>query len=968
MEFGFDIGISNIGWAVFDEENNQFIASGVRKFSIPENPKTKEPLSRARGEARRRRKTLSRKKSRLRLLKNELAKELDIDIKDIEQNSINTQWALRVKALDEKLSKLELAKALFHIAKHRNYDDLKYSISEDEESGKIKKSIQANAKELNTFRTPAEYLFSLKGRIRNSQGNYANSFAQSHIKKEFELIVNTQNSFGYNLNCEKLSSIAFYSRELKSFEDKVGFCSFFKDEKRCAKDSPSGTMFIVYGKIINKLIEIAKARGTYDKNTKEWQIADSNGIVLAKDEIIQKIFKKATSIKSYKIENLKKDLNLEKDFEIPSYQGKKDFLNLSKFIEFKEIVKNLKTSKELDSLLDDLAFCLATCKDENILKSKLKTLDIQADIDTIHKLISLNFNGFIDLSSKAVNLIIPHLKNGLKYNEACDKAGLEIKSSEIKFKHLPPLADYPNYKNAVTSISVIRSFSQFRLVLNALIDKYGSPSKIYFDLAREVGANAQTRNIYEKKEKDNLKAIEEAKSECQRLGLETSPTNIVKIRLWLEQDKTCIYSGTIITDDMIKRDNEVEKGFIIPLSRSLDSSYNNQVLAIKKVNVLKGNKLSYEAFDKDKFEKVCQLAKDIIQKKNYAKYRKLTTKFFEDRELGQLAKHLNDTSHIACLIRDFLDEFLEFAPLKKDKKKHIITPSGALKSAMRFYMGLGKKEMGTYYRHAIDACVVCLCNDATIQKFSEFKRDLDMSIYEQTSNELKIAMREQDYKIKHGFVLGKKYRENILNVISKVFVSHKVEGRIRGELHNQTIYSKKNLSGKEQEAINSGKKILIRGGFADNANGSMKRLDIFRDKQTGRYYGCPIYLMDYANKKLPNRVFIGGGKQQDINGNLEFCFSLTKNNLISVKSKNMSEPVFCYFNSYNISNNTIEIKTHDKKFDNFSDDEAQIFNGIDYKTNKRGGFGIVLLSEFKKMWVNVLGEIVEEKFIDRQPI
>ena len=44
MEFGFDIGISNIGWAVFDEENNQFIASGVRKFSIPENPKTKEPL------------------------------------------------------------------------------------------------------------------------------------------------------------------------------------------------------------------------------------------------------------------------------------------------------------------------------------------------------------------------------------------------------------------------------------------------------------------------------------------------------------------------------------------------------------------------------------------------------------------------------------------------------------------------------------------------------------------------------------------------------------------------------------------------------------------------------------------------------------------------------------------------------------------------------------------------------------
>ena len=521
------------------------------------------------------------------------------------------------------------------------------------------------------------------------------------------------------------------------------------------------------------------------------------------------------------------------------------------------------------------------------------------------------------------------------------------------------------YQQFAGIFSFAKQLVEKKIIGNVYVQKRGKVYQYQFAIVSIDG-----KRKYKNKSgfRTKSEAIEEAKSECQRLGLETSPANIVKIRLWLEQDKTCIYSGTIITDDMIKRDNEVEKGFIIPLSRSLDSSYNNQVLAIKKVNVLKGNKLPYEAFDKDKFEKVCQLAKDIIQKKNYAKYRKLTTKFFEDRELGQLAKHLNDTSHIACLIRDFLDEFLEFAPLKKDKKKHIITPSGALKSAMRFYMGLGKKEMGTYYRYAIDACVVCLCNDATIQKFSEFKRDLDMSIYEQTSNELKIAMREQDYKIKHGFVLGKKYRENILNVISKVFVSHKVEGRIRGELHNQTIYSKKNLSGKEQEAINSGKKILIRGGFADNANGSMKRLDIFRDKQTGRYYGCPIYLMDYANKKLPNRVFIGSGKQQDINDNLEFCFSLTRNNLISVKSKNMSEPVFCYFNSYNISNNTIEIKTHDKKFDNFSDDEAQIFNGIDYKTNKRGGFGIVLLSEFKKMWVNVLGEIVEEKFIDRQPI
>lgn len=99
---------------------------------------------------------------------------------------------------------------------------------------------------------------------------------------------------------------------------------------------------------------------------------------------------------------------------------------------------------------------------------------------------------------------------------------------------------------------------------------------------------------------------------------------------------------------------------------------------------------------------------------------------------------------------------------------------------MRFYLGLGKKEMGNYRRHAIDACMVCLCSDAVIQKFSEFKRDLDIEIYQQTSNELKIALREQDYKIKHGFELGRKYRENIENIVAGVFVSHRKDAHIRG--------------------------------------------------------------------------------------------------------------------------------------------------------------------------------------------
>lgn len=81
----------------------------------------------------------------------------------------------------------------------------------------------------------------------------------------------------------------------------------------------------------------------------------------------------------------------------------------------------------------------------------------------------------------------------------------------------------------------------------------------------------------------------------------------------------------------------------------------------------------------------------------------------------------------------------------------------------------------------------------------------------------------------------------------------------------------------------------------------------------------------------------------------------------------MKEPVLCYLNSYNISNNTIAISTHDKKFDNFSESEQVAFKGIDYQSNTRNGFGIVKLEEFKKMIVTILGKIDEkDRFMPRQ--
>jgi CRISPR-associated endonuclease Csn1 len=63
---GLDIGIASLGWAVIDydkenQENNKIVKSGVRIFTIAENPKTGESLALPRRNARGARRTNKRK-------------------------------------------------------------------------------------------------------------------------------------------------------------------------------------------------------------------------------------------------------------------------------------------------------------------------------------------------------------------------------------------------------------------------------------------------------------------------------------------------------------------------------------------------------------------------------------------------------------------------------------------------------------------------------------------------------------------------------------------------------------------------------------------------------------------------------------------------------------------------------------------------------------------------------------------
>lgn len=93
----------------------------------------------------------------------------------------------------------------------------------------------------------------------------------------------------------------------------------------------------------------------------------------------------------------------------------------------------------------------------------------------------------------------------------------------------------------------------------------------------------------------------------------------------------------------------------------------------------------------------------------------------------------------------------------------------------------------------------------------------------------------------------------------------------------------------------------------------MFRVDIFKHKKTNKFYAVPIYTMDFALKVLPNKA-VARSKKGEIKDcilmdeNYEFCFSLYKDSLILIQTKDMQEPEFVYYERLDNSNASLTVQ------------------------------------------------------------
>jgi len=214
---------------------------------------------------------------------------------------------------------------------------------------------------------------------------------------------------------------------------------------------------------------------------------------------------------------------------------------------------------------------------------------------------SISFDKFIYLSLKALDKILPHMREGKRYDEAVADVGYK---KDVGTKKMYLRALNQDEQNELTNPVVKRAIAQTRKVVNALIREYGQFDTIHIELTREIKRSHKDRKKIEDGQKEYQKFKEEVVADfIETFGREPRGNELLKYRLWKEQGGYCAYSGFMGKDGyidpkkLIADEKYAEIDHILPYSRSFDDSLNNKVLCLAKENQEKKNKTPYEYFN-----------------------------------------------------------------------------------------------------------------------------------------------------------------------------------------------------------------------------------------------------------------------------------------------------------------------------------------------------------------------------------
>lgn len=869
---GLDVGIKSVGWCVLECDENgepiQINALNSRIFDAAEHPQTGASLAEPRRNARGLRRRIRRKSFRLERIR-KLFSENGIELFETHEDLICLKdeyknldiVKLRSDALDKKLTEAEFARVLYSLARHRGFKSNKREGAKDSDEGKLLGSIRKSEEEMREsgMRTRGEQLYKkylMEGKpVHNKGGDYSMCVSRDILVKEIELLFEKQKEFGNNFatdeNKEKYLDIFLSQRNFDEGPGKgsqytgshdVKKCEIYRDEDVAAKGTYTSEWATIYQKINNLSIICGGDRRRL--SNEERQIA----VELAKkvDKVSYKSFRKAIKLDDdYRFSALNYSEKKKSDKKKNEGESKSDVVEINdvvdslacedkgEFITAKnsnKIVKALNDNLKSDiELIDEIAEICTKYKSENLFRNAIaesKIIGGRLDEETIEKLSKIDMKGYGHLSLHVLREILPYLEEGMVYSDAMQKAGHN--HSEHNFEKQKFLGTKEVYDaiGGVTSPVVKRALSQTVKVIDAVIRQYGSPYAINIELARDMSMTKDERDKL-KKENDARAAKNEAiRENIAKLNAMPNSTNVLKYKLYEEQDHKCAYSMETLDINHLFEDGYYEIDHIIPYSRSFDDSFNNKVLVFKRENQNKQNSTPVEYFERigRDYDEVLAFWKAVYQKRNRKKLEFLQKKEINESEWKNRA--LNDTRYASRMLANLIKDYLLFDEKSKDKYGRVETVKGAITSYLRRFWGVQKIREDGDKHHAVDAAIIACVTPKTKNKIERY-------------NQIKESrkMRNGQYVLEDGEICDSDYYDKnshlVLPYPYKEFINE-LDARVMDE--PVLMQNKLRLLGFNENYLMNAKPFVVSRMTSRKAKGCINEATVFSSKYADNKY------------------------------------------------------------------------------------------------------------------------------------
>lgn len=821
-----DLGSTSLGWAMIrlnvDNEPCAIIKAGVRIFSDGRNPKDGSSLAVTRREARamrRRRDRLLKRKARM---MSTLIAHGFFPKDAAERKALETlnPYTLRAKGLDATLTPAEFGRALFHINQRRGFKSNRKTDKKDNDSGALKTAINKLRQTLldTSCRTVGEWLHKRDAvgdtvRARYRQERVVKEDGKTRIDKSYDLYIDRamiEAEFDALWAAQALRDPAFFNGaahdELKDallFQRQLkpvipGRCTLLPDEVRAPLALPSTQRFRIYQELANLRI--------LGDGLKEQTLS-----LEQRNKLAQAL---ETGHKSFKTA-IPKLLGLGGSVQFNLADAKR--------LELKgNVTCALLSKKDLfgdawwtfDDAKQD-AIVLQLIKEENEAKL-VRWLQDETGVDEARaeKLANVALpEGYGSLSVKALARILPELRREvMTYDKAVIAAGFDHHSNISASSTGEILPELPYYGEAlqrhvgfgsgklddtpekrfgrIANPTVHIGLNQVRLLMNALIKRYGHPSQVIVEVARDLKRSKDQRDEDSKRQAENQnRNRRHRKLIAGILNISEERVrgaDLQKMVLWEElsfdpAERRCPYSGVQISAAMLLSD-EVEIEHILPFSKTLDDSLNNKTVSMRHANRYKGNDTPWDAFGRKQIQGIDYAA---ILLRAELMPRAKRSRFAEDGmdrwlkdDKGFLARALNDTKYLSKVAREYMS-------LICPQDTRVIP--GQMTAMLRGKFGLndvlginGEKNRNDHRHHAVDACVIGVTDQGLLQRFAKASAD---------AREKQLNRLVENMDMPWGTDKDRKYFNSVQLAVSRIWVSHKPDHGHEGAMFDATIYS-----------------------------------------------------------------------------------------------------------------------------------------------------------------------------------